>query len=232
VSEAAKQASSNVEVVAAAGEELSTSVAEINSKVNRSTEISAKAVEQTQDTDKHVQGLAGAADKIGKVVTLINDIAGQTHLLALNATIEAARAGEAGKGFAVVASEVKNLATQTAKATEEITEQVAGIQDATTNSVTSIHTINEVITEVNDIATAIASAIDQQSSAANDIARNVQEAATRTQEVCSHIDEVAEAAKGTGSVASETAAASNELHRQAERLREEVTRFFERVRAA
>ena len=179
-----------------------------------------------------VQGLADAAQKIGEVVSLINDIAAQTNLLALNATIEAARAGEAGKGFAVVAAEVKSLANQTAKATEEIGTQVAGIQGATKDSVEAIKSIGKTIGEVNEIATTIASAVEEQSAATQEIARNVQQAAKGTQEVSSNIAGVTQAAGETGTAATQVLGASGDLAKQSEALREQVDRFLAKIRAA
>jgi uncharacterized protein YoxC len=174
VAAASEQASGNVSTVAAAAEELSSSIAEIGRQVAESTKISNQAAEDANRTNAKVQALAAAAQKIGDVVKLINDIAGQTNLLALNATIEAARAGEAGKGFAVVASEVKSLATQTAKATEDIAAQVKAIQAATGDSVQAIEGITGTIGRINEIATTIASAVEEQGAATQEIARNVQ----------------------------------------------------------
>lgn len=232
VAAASEQASVNVQTVATAGEELSSSIAEIGRQVNQSTRIAGQAVDQAEKTDAKVQGLAEAAVKIGEVVNLINDIAAQTNLLALNATIEAARAGEAGKGFAVVATEVKSLANQTAKATEEIGQQIAGIQGATRESVDAIKSIGKTIAEVNEITTAIAAAVEEQSAATQEIARNVQQAAMGTQEVSNNIVGVTKAAGETGSAATQVLGASGELSQQAETLRERVDTFLSRVRAA
>ena len=185
-----------------------------------------------EQTNVKVQGLAEAANKIGEVVELITDIADQTNLLALNATIEAARAGDAGKGFAVVASEVKNLANQTAKATEEIGTQIAGIQSSTQEAVTAIETIVKTIVEINEISSAIASAVEEQSAATQEIARNVEQAATGTQEVSSNISGVNQAANDTGAAATQIQNASGDLSRQSEVLRTEVEKFLANVRAA
>ena len=185
-----------------------------------------------QKTDEQIQGLAEAASKIGEVVALITDIADQTNLLALNATIEAARAGDAGKGFAVVASEVKNLANQTAKATDEIGGQIGGIQAATRDAVTAIQGIGQTIGQINEIASAIAAAVEQQSAATGEIARNVEQAATGTQEVTTNIAGVNQAADETGSAASEILGASGELSDQADLLKGEVDKFLSEIRAA
>jgi methyl-accepting chemotaxis protein len=232
VAAASEQASSNVQTVATAGEELSSSIAEIGRQVSQSTKIAGHAVEQANQTDVKVQGLSEAAQRVGEVIQLINDIAAQTNLLALNATIEAARAGDAGKGFAVVASEVKSLANQTAKATEEIASQIGGIQTATKDSVEAIRSIGKTINEVNEIATTIASAVEEQSAATSEIARNVQQAAKGTQEVSSNITGVTQAASETGSAATQVLGASGELAKQSEMLRQEVDKFLSRVRAA
>ncbi len=232
VAAAAEQASTNVQTVASAAEELSSSVAEISRQVSRSAEIAAKAVTDAEHTNAQVQGLATAADKIGEVVKLINDVASQTNLLALNATIEAARAGEAGKGFAVVASEVKNLANETAKATEEITGQIAGIQLATKEAVAAIKSIGETIDSINEIATTIASAVEEQGAATQEIARNVQQAATGTQEVSSNITGVNQAATSTGAAAGQVLGAADQLSHQSEALRGKVETFLSAVKAA
>jgi methyl-accepting chemotaxis protein len=218
--------------VATATEELSSSIAEITRQVTQSARIAGQAVEESSRTTSTVRGLAEGAAKIGDVVKLINDIAGQTNLLALNATIEAARAGEAGKGFAVVAAEVKNLATQTAKATEEIAAQVGMIQQATGNSVAAIEGIGGTIGQINEIATTIASAVEEQGAATQEISRNVQQASAGTQEVSSNIGGVSQAAAETGAAASQVLSAADELSRQAETLRKEVGTFLADVRAA
>ena len=190
------------------------------------------AVEQAERTNRHVQGLAEAAQKIGDVVKLISDIAAQTNLLALNATIEAARAGDAGKGFAVVASEVKNLATQTAKATEDISQQIASIQGATGEAVTAIQGIGKAIVDINQVASSIAAAVEEQNASTREIARNVQEASAGTQEVSSNISGVTQAASETGASARQMLDAAKGLSHQTETLRGEVARFLTQIRAA
>ena len=232
VAAAAEEASANVQTVAAASDELSSSISEIGRQAAMSTKIANQAVDQAHKTDEKVQGLAAAAQKIGDVITLINDIAAQTNLLALNATIEAARAGEAGKGFAVVASEVKGLANQTAKATEEIADQVKSMQAATVDSVDAIGAIEKTIMEMNQIATAIAAAVEQQGAATVEISRNVQEAAQGTQEVSSNIVVVAEAASETGTAAAQISGAAQLLSKEADTLRHEIGEFLSRARAS
>ncbi len=232
VAAASEQASTNVQTVASAAEELSSSITEISRQVSQSAEIAGKAVADAERTNAQVQGLAEAAHKIGEVVSLITEIASQTNLLALNATIEAARAGDAGKGFAVVASEVKNLANETAKATDEITGQITEIQQATRDAVAAIQAIGGTIGEINEIATTIASAVEEQGAATQEIARNVQQASAGTQEVSSNITGVTQAAGETGSAASQMLSASGELARQGELLRGEVDKFLRQVRAA
>ena len=232
VASASDQATANVQTVAATAEELSASIAEIGRQVMQSAKIAQNAVDEAESTNKTVQGLAEAAAKIGEVVNLINDIAGQTNLLALNATIEAARAGEAGKGFAVVAQEVKNLANQTAKATEEISQQISAVQEETEGAVGAIEKIRGIIGEVNDIATTISSAVEEQGVSTQEIARNVQQAAKGTQDVNSNIENVSRAAGETGSAAHQVLTASQEMARQAEGLRGEVDRFLNEVRTA
>jgi methyl-accepting chemotaxis protein len=232
VAAASEEASTNVQTVAAATEELSSSISEISRQVAESTRISGKAVEDAGRTNAQVQALAQAAQKIGDVVKLINDIASQTNLLALNATIEAARAGEAGKGFAVVASEVKSLAMQTAKATEEISGQIKAIQDATSDSVRAIGDISGTISRISEIATTIAAAVEEQGAATKEIARNVQQASAGTAEVSTNIAGVTHAASETGTASTKVLAAAGDLAKQGETLRAEVGRFLTDIRAA
>jgi methyl-accepting chemotaxis protein len=232
VSSASEQASANVQMVATAAEELSNSIVEISRQVAQASQIAGAAVEEADETNAKIQGLAKAADKIGEVVALITDIADQTNLLALNATIEAARAGDAGKGFAVVASEVKNLANQTAKATDEIGTQIAGIQTSTQEAVEAIGKIGKTIVDINEVASGIASAVEEQGAATQEIARNVEQAAVGTQEVSSNITGVNAAANDTGAAASQIRSAADELSQQSEMLRVEVDNFLTDVRAA
>jgi methyl-accepting chemotaxis protein len=232
VAAVAEQASANVQTVAAATEELSSSVSEIGRQVTQSTEIAGQAVAEANRTNVTVQGLSAAAQKIGDVVKLISDIASQTNLLALNATIEAARAGEAGRGFAVVANEVKSLASQTAKATDEISAQVGAMQGATTEAVQAIEGIGRTIGAINDITSAISLAVEQQGSATQEIARNVQEAAIGTGQVSSNIAAVNDAAEKTGSASNDVLASADQLSKQAVNLRADVDRFLGNIRAA
>ena len=232
VAAASEQMTQNVQTVASATEELSASIREISNQVTESTRIVGNAVTQADDTNAKVKTLAEAAQKIGDVVTLINEIAGQTNLLALNATIEAARAGEAGKGFAVVASEVKNLATQTAKATDEISGQIRSIQEATASSAQAIDGIAQTINRVNEISTAIASAVEEQGAATQEISRNVQEASSGTAEVSSNISGVTQASQQTSAGSTQVLSAASELAKNGERLKQEVESFLREVRAA
>jgi methyl-accepting chemotaxis protein len=230
VAAAAEEASTNVQTVAAATEELSSSIAEISRQVNQANSIAANASSEAERTNAQVQSLANAAQKIGEVVALITDIAEQTNLLALNATIEAARAGDAGKGFAVVASEVKNLANQTARATEEIGTQIAGIQTATGDAVVAIQGIARTIAEVSEAASAIAAAVEEQGAATREIARNVEEASKATSDVSSNIAGVNTAASDTGESATEVMSATRKLLDQSEVLRREVEDFLSGIK--
>jgi len=232
VAAAAEEAASNVNTVAAAAEELGSSVHEIGRQVSGSAELARLAVSEADQTGALVQELSAAVARIGDVVGLISNIAGQTNLLALNATIEAARAGSAGRGFAVVASEVKALAEQTAKATSEISGQIARIQASTGQAVTSIGGITGRIREISGVATSIAAAVEQQGAATQEIVRNVSQAAMGTGEVTSNISGVAGAAEETGVAASQVLGAASELSRQSEHLTAEVGRFLATVRAA
>jgi methyl-accepting chemotaxis protein len=232
VSAASESASNNVGTVAAAAEELSSSVAEISRQVSRSSEISSQAVQDAQRTNGIVQALSTGAEKIGEVVKLIHSIAAQTNLLALNATIEAARAGESGRGFAVVASEVKALANQTAKATEEISAQVAAMQASTSDAVASIGGIGETIARMSEITTSIATAIDQQGGATREIARNIQQVAAGSSEINANIGSVTTAAAATGKAASDVLGNAKELDNQSGMLRNAVDQFLAKVRAA
>jgi len=228
---ASEQASGNVQSVANSAEELSHSVAEIGRQVAQSTRIAGEAVSQAERTNETVRGLAEAAQKIGQVVQLISDIASQTNLLALNATIEAARAGDAGKGFAVVASEVKSLASQTAKATDEIASQINAIRTVSGEAVDAIRAIGGTIGQINEIASAIAGAVEEQAKATEEIARNVQQAAIGTSSVSANIDGVSRAAGETGAAAQQVLAASQALSQQSAVLRGEVVTYLRDVKA-
>jgi methyl-accepting chemotaxis protein len=232
VAAASEQASVNVQTVASAAEELSSSVSEIARQVTESNRITGEAVDQANRTNSTVQGLSASAEKIGDVVKLIADIASQTNLLALNATIEAARAGDAGKGFAVVAAEVKNLANQTARATDDIGQQINAIQMATKESVSAIGAIADTIARVNEIATAISAAVEEQGAATQEIARNVAEASMGTQEVSSNIGGVSQSADETRQVSKEVLGAAQDMSKQSARLRDRVQGFFASIRSA
>jgi hypothetical protein len=232
VTAAVEAASVNVQTVASAAEELSASIGEIARQVAQSSEIADRAVQDAQRTDSIVKTLADGAQKIGDVVDLISTIAAQTNLLALNATIEAARAGDAGKGFAVVASEVKSLANQTAKATEDISQQIAQIQLATKEAVSAIEAISQTIGEVSHIATSIAAAVEEQGAATQEIARNVHEAAAGTQQVSLNIAGVNRGANETGDAATQVLSAAGELSKRSEQLSTDVRHFMSEVKAA
>ena len=232
VAAASEEASTNVQSVASATEELSSSVNEISRQVQESARIATDAVGQARVTNDRVSELSKAAARIGDVVELINTIAGQTNLLALNATIEAARAGEAGRGFAVVASEVKALAEQTAKATGEISQQISGIQGATQESVVAIKEISATIEKLSEISSTIAAAVEEQGAATQEISRNVQQAAKGTQQVSANISDVQQGAGETGSASSQVLSAAQMLSGDSSRLKSEVSKFLDTVRAA
>ena len=232
VAVASEEASTNVHTVAAATEQLTASVQEISRQVAQSNEMSQSAVTDAEDTNNRVKSLAEAATRIGAVIGLIQDIAEQTNLLALNATIEAARAGEAGKGFAVVASEVKSLATQTAKATEEIAAQIGEIQSETEGAANAIEGIAGVIRSMSEVASTSASAVEEQGASTEEIARNVQQASSGTGEVSESISHVSKAAQETSAAANQVEVSANELSSQSEHLRGEMAKFLETIRAA
>jgi len=232
VATACQQASSNVQTVASAAGQLSSSITEISQRVAQAASVADKAAADGQRTNDTVQGLAAAAHKIGEVIDLINQIASQTNLLALNATIEAARAGEAGRGFAVVASEVKSLASQTAKATDEIGAQITAIQAETNQVVGNIESIRATIMEVNEISSSIAAAVEEQGAATAEIARNIQQAAAGTQNVSNNIVGVSNAANQSGETASDVLESSDGLAAESEALSNEVGRFLARIKAA
>src|SRR5246127_918905 len=232
VAAASEEASANVQSVATATEELSSSITEISRQVQESARMAGEAVGQARSTTERVSELSKAASRLGDVVELINTIAGQTNLLALNATIEAARAGEAGRGFAVVASEVKALAEQTAKATGEIGQQITGIQAATQDSVNAIQEISGTIERLSEISTVIAAAVEEQGAATQEISRNVQQAASGTQQVSANISEVQRGASETETASSQVLSAAQSLSRDSSRLKLEVSKFLNSVRAA
>jgi methyl-accepting chemotaxis protein len=232
VAGASEEASTNMQSVASATEELSASVDEIGRRVKESSQIAEAAVRQAEQTDGRIGKLSRAAQEIGDVVKLITAIAEQTNLLALNATIEAARAGDAGRGFAVVASEVKSLASQTAKATDEISNHISGMQGATQESVAAIKEIGGTIGRISDIASTIASAVEQQSSATQEIARSVQNVAQGTQKAAANVMHVNRGATETGSASEEVLNSARTLSSESTRLREELDRFMANIRAA
>ena len=225
VAAASEEASTNVQTVAAAAEELSNTIRTVGEQVRRSADTAKKAVSDAEITNKNIEGLSKAAQKIGDVVQLITDIAAQTNILALNATIEAARAGDAGKGFAVVASEVKNLAAQTAKATDEIVGQITQIQSETQSAVNSIRSISETIKQMDEISSTVLSAVSEQTQATAEIAKNVQQAATGTSEVSQNIIGVQKAATETGAAAHQTLDAAKGLAEMAVQLETNVSKF-------
>ncbi len=231
VANAAQQASTNAQMVASAAEELSSSVREITGQTNQSSAAARDAVARTENASTDVAQLVNAAEKIGEVVKLINEIAEQTNLLALNATIEAARAGDAGRGFAVVASEVKSLANQTANATQEISDQVSGMQNATKLAVNAMEEIKGIIGDIEATSVSIASAVEEQDASTQEIARNVSEVSTGTEEVTSNIHTVNEGATTTGTAAAEVLTAAQLLTQQSDDLRDQVLDFLKTIRA-
>jgi methyl-accepting chemotaxis protein len=224
VAAASEEASTNVQSVASASEEMTSSVNEISRQVQESSRVANEAVDQARKTNDRVGELSKAAARIGDVVELINTIAGQTNLLALNATIEAARAGEAGRGFAVVASEVK--------ATGEISQQISGIQAATQDSVAAIKEIGDTIGRMSEISSTIAAAVEEQGAATQEISRNIQHAAQGTSQVSSNITNVQRGAGETGSASSQVLSAAQSLSGESNRLKLEVGKFLNSVRAA
>ena len=232
VEAASDEASSNVRSVAAATEEMTGSIAEISRQVHESNRIAGEAVNQAEVTNARINELSKAALRIGDVVNLITTIAEQTNLLALNATIEAARAGDSGRGFAVVAQEVKALAAQTAKATNEISSQIAGMQVATQDSVLAIEQIGTTISRISEIAATIATSVEQQGGATQEIARNVEQAAHGASRVAANIVDVNKGARETGSASAKVLSSAQSLSGESNRLKLEVGRFLGTVRAA
>jgi methyl-accepting chemotaxis protein len=232
VAGASQEASRNMQAVAAATEEITSSVGEIGRQVHEASRIASEAVRQAERTDGNIAALSQAATRIGDVIKLITAVAEQTNLLALNATIEAARAGEAGRGFAVVASEVKALAAQTAKATDEISTQIASMQQATQDSVSSVKEIGKTITSISEISSTIAAAVEEQGAATQEIARSVQQAAELTGTVASNISDVSRGAGETGASSSQVLSAAQMLSSDSARLKIEVQKFLDDVRAA
>ena len=230
VAAAADQASRNVETVASAAEELSSSITEISRQVSQANDVSNRAVTEADETSGQIRILEENVTKIGEIVSLINDIAAQTNLLALNATIEAARAGEAGKGFAVVASEVKNLANQTAKATDEISTQIGQVQASTQQAVSAIGSISGVIRDISEISGSISAAVEEQGAATQEIARNVEEASGGTQSVSVSINDVLQSAQKSDATADAISDASNALSTQSDTLQTRVASFLQEVK--
>ncbi len=232
VAAASEQASNNVQTVAAATEELSSSISEINNRVSRSEKIASSAVVEAERTNEKITKLDTSAGKVNEVVSLISDIAEQTNLLALNATIEAARAGDAGKGFAVVASEVKNLASQTAKATEDITNHIAAMQKDTSEAVDAVNGISRTIDSINETTASISSAVEEQGMATTEISRNIQEATVGNKEVSTHIADVSKAVQETSQISGLTLSVTNDVMKKSELLTQRVEHFLTKIRTA